>query len=188
MPEIDLDERYTLAADILPESERDAPTVDAEGRRVTSGLAGVVYERLVSHVDHRGTLVEAVNFDRPFWDEPVVYSYCFIVRPGRVKGWGMHRRQADRYFLCAGQLRVVLYDGRTRSPTVGQFSEYFITESSPALLLIPPGVWHGDQNWGAGDAVVMNFPTRPFDRERPDKHRLDPHLGPIPFDWTLPDA
>lgn len=185
---VDLDERYALADDVAPGAERDGVTVDQAGRRVSSGIAGVVYERLTPQVDHRGSLVEGVNFEHPFWDEPVVYSYCFTVRPGRVKGWGMHRLQANRYFLCAGQIRVVLHDGRRRSPTFGAFSEFFITEASPALLLIPPGVWHGDQNWGERDAVVMNFPTRPFDREHPDKYRLDPHSGPIDFDWTLGDS
>ena len=34
----------------------------------------------------------------------------------------------------------------------------------------------------------MNFPTRPFDRESPDKYRLDPHSDEIPFDWSLPDG
>jgi hypothetical protein len=31
----------------------------------------------------------------------------------------------------------------------------------------------------------MNFPTRSFNREEPDKYRIDPYSGEIPFDWTL---
>ena len=34
----------------------------------------------------------------------------------------------------------------------------------------------------------MNFPTEPYDRETPDKYRIDPHSGEIPFDWSLPDG
>jgi len=52
---------------------------------------------------------------------------------------------------------------------------------------IPPGVWHADQNTGDIDAVILNFPTRPYDPADPDKHRIDPHSGEIPFDWTLRD-
>ena len=33
----------------------------------------------------------------------------------------------------------------------------------------------------------MNFPTRPYDHAEPDKYRIDPHSGLIPFDFTLPD-
>ena len=36
--------------------------------------------------------MEMVNFDDPFWEEPVVYAYAFTVSPGRIKGWGMHKR------------------------------------------------------------------------------------------------
>jgi dTDP-4-dehydrorhamnose 3,5-epimerase len=173
---------------VLPPAERDAPTVDADGRKLDAGIEGVRYVRATTHVDHRGSLTEVVNFDNDFWDEPVVYSYCFTIRPGRIKGWGMHLRQADRYFVCAGSLRVVLYDGRTRSPSFGAFAEFHLTDEARSFLLIPPGVWHGDQNWGDRDAVVLNFPTVAYDHASPDKHRLDPHSGAIPFDWSLPDG
>ena len=180
--------RYELADEVEPAAEADAATVDASGRRLTTGIEGVVYSRAISHVDHRGSLTEALNFDHAFWDEPVVYSYCFTIRPGRIKGWGMHRKQADRYFLVTGQVRVVLYDGRVRSPSFGSFAEFHLTDASRGLLLIPPGVWHADQNWGETEAALMNFPTRPFNHADPDKHRVDPHSGLIPFDFTLPDG
>jgi dTDP-4-dehydrorhamnose 3,5-epimerase len=180
--------RYELAREVSPVSDKDQPTVDAAGRRLSTGIEGVNYVRLVPQVDHRGSLTEVVNFDNEFWDEPVLYSYCFTIRPGRVKAWGMHRKQADRYFLAAGQIRVVLYDGRVQSPTYQQFAQFHLTEDSRALLLIPPGVWHGDQNWGEREAVMVNFPTRPFNRDDPDKYRIDPHSGTIPFDWSLPDS
>jgi dTDP-4-dehydrorhamnose 3,5-epimerase len=123
-----------------------------------------------------------------FWAEPVVHAYRITIRPGRIKGWGMHKLQADRYFVCGGRLRVVLYDGRTDSATQGAFDEFAFDETTPALVRIPPGVWHADQNTGDVDATIVNFPTREYDRENPDKYRVDPHSGEIPFDWTLRDG
>ena len=102
--------------EVVPGGVRDVPTVGAAGRR-RPRLEGVVVAPAVVHADHRGTLMEAVNFDDPFWEEPVVYAYAFTVAPGRIKGWGMHKRQTDRYVALAGRLRVVLYDGRPDSPT-----------------------------------------------------------------------
>jgi len=183
-----LERRYALAADVAPSADGDAPTVDAAGRLLATGIEGVVHARTPSHEDHRGSLTEAVNLDHPFWDEPVPYAYAVTIRPGRIKGWGMHRLQADRYFVVAGSVRVVLYDGRRASPSFGAFSEFHFTEASRGLLLIPPGVWHADHNWGDRDVVIINFPTRPYDRERPDKYRIDPHSGEIPFDWRLADG
>ena len=158
------------------------------GRRLAAGLEGVVYARAVSHIDHRGSLTEAVNFDDPFWDEPIVYSYYVTISPGRIKGWGMHRLQADRYFVAQGELRVVLYDGRVKSPTYGRYAQFHFSDASRGRLLIPPGVWHADQNYGETDVVLVNFPTRPYDREYPDKYRIDPESGEIPFDFRLRDG
>jgi dTDP-4-dehydrorhamnose 3,5-epimerase len=172
---------------VVPSGLRDVPTVAAEGRR-RPRLDGVVAEPAVVQADHRGTLMEAVNFDHPFWDEPVVHAYTFTVAPGRIKGWGMHRLQADRYVALAGRLRVVLYDGRPDSPTFHDFAEFFFADEAPGFLRIPPGVWHADQNVGEAACRVINFPTRPFDRDAPDKYRIDPASGEIPFDFTLRDG
>jgi dTDP-4-dehydrorhamnose 3,5-epimerase len=46
-------------------------------------------------------------------------------------------------------------------------------------------VWHADQNTGDRDAVLMNFPTRAYHHDNPDKYRIDPWSDEIPFDWTL---
>ncbi len=172
---------------MVPAGRRDVPTVGAEGRRRVQ-LEGVVVSPGVVHADHRGALMEVVNFDDPFWSEPIVHAYAFTVAPGRIKGWGMHRLQADRYVALAGRLRVVLYDGRPKSQTFQSFAEFYFTEEAPGFLRIPPGVWHADQNIGDAPCRVVNFPTRAFDRDSPDKYRIDPASGEIPFDFTLRDG
>jgi dTDP-4-dehydrorhamnose 3,5-epimerase len=162
----------------------NAPKDVAEG----GGIAGVELVRLTPFADHRGTLTEVFNPEHDFWSEPVVYSYYITIRPSRIKGWGMHLKQADRYFVAAGRVRVVLYDGRVESPTYEQFQQIHFTEEATGLLRIPPGVWHADQNWGDTDVAIVNFPTCRYDHENPDKYRIDPHSGEIPFDWSLRDG
>jgi len=170
-------------------SEKDAPTVDASGRRLDITIAGVEHVRLgPAHVDHRGSLLGVIDTREPFWREPIVYAYRFTILPGRIKGWGMHDHQADRYLIVAGRIRVVLYDGRETSTTYGQINQVHFADEALGLLSIPPGVWHADQNTGATEAVVVNFPTKPYNREDPDKRRLDPHGDEIPFDFALLDG
>jgi dTDP-4-dehydrorhamnose 3,5-epimerase len=173
--------------EVVPSGKRDSPTVGAGGRP-RPRLEGVVVAHAVVNADHRGTLMEAVNFDDPFWEEPVVYAYTFTVAPGRIKGWGMHKLQIDRYVSLSGRLRVVLYDGRPSSPTFERFAEFSFAEEAPGFLRIPPGVWHADQNTGDAPCRVMNFPTRAYERGDPDKYRIDPASGEIPFDFTLRDG
>jgi dTDP-4-dehydrorhamnose 3,5-epimerase len=100
----------------------------------------------------------------------------------------MHDLQTDRYFVVSGSVRVVLFDGRDDSPTSGSFVEVNFTDRTPGLVKIPPGVWHADQNWGETEAHVINFPTRAYDPDNPDKYRIDPHGDAIPFDWSIRDG
>ena len=174
---------------IVPEVARDRPTVDAEGRRIDVTIEGVVVRRLGPiHVDHRGSLLEVMDARDPFWRDPIVYAYRFTVLPGRTKGWGMHELQTDRYLIVSGRLRVVLYDGRRTSTSFEELNQIHFADEAPGLLSIPPGVWHADQNIGDAEAAIINFPTRAYDRAKPDKYRIDPHGGEIPFDFTLRDG
>jgi dTDP-4-dehydrorhamnose 3,5-epimerase len=173
--------------DVVPHAARDVASVDADGAPLVR-IDGVRLVRLTPLIDHRGSMVEVVNFDEPFWREPVVHAYQITILPGRIKGWGMHRLQADRYFAGNGPVRVVLHDGRVESPTHGRFAEFYFGEEAPGLLYIPAGVWHADQSIGDRQALIVNFPTRAYDRANPDKYRIDPHSGTIEFDWILRDG
>lgn len=159
-----------------------------DGTALPSAIDGVVVRRVTIHADHRGTLMPVLDIRHDFWEAPVVYSYCFTIRPGVIKGWGMHEVQMDRYFVACGHIRVVLFDGREESPSRGTIEQIYFTPETPGLVCVPPGVWHADQNWGATDAVILNFPTVPYDPVNPDKHRIDPHAEVIPFDWSLRDG
>jgi dTDP-4-dehydrorhamnose 3,5-epimerase len=177
-----------IAAELTEVAKRDRPTVDAEGRQLGVSIEGVIVERFAPLADHRGSLLPFLDTRKPFWSEPVVYAYEIMIRPGRIKGWGMHELQTDRYFIATGNVRVVLYDGRPAHESHGRIAQFFFTEATPGLVAIPPGVWHADQNWGETDARIVNFPTHPYVHATPDKYRIDPHSDVIPFDWELRDG
>ena len=168
------------AVDVTPPAVRDQP-------HEVPSIDGVQLVRLRTLADHRGTLTQIMG-QAEMWAEPVVHAYRFTIRPGRIKGWGMHKLQADRYFIPDGDVRVALFDGRVDSATHERYDVFSFGLETPALLLIPPGVWHADQNTGSEDVEIVNFPTRAYDPEAPDKYRLDPHSGEIPFDWSLRDG
>ena len=126
----------------------------------------MLIERPVRHVDHRGSLFEAVNPDHPFWSEPIVSCEWVVTAPGMIKGWGMHLESTDRYVLGSGRMRVVLYDGRLDSPTHGRIAQFHFSEQAPGWLRIPCGVWHANQNYGDVDATFVNFPTEAYSLRR----------------------
>ena len=113
--------------------------------------------------------------------DPIVFVYSFTIRPGRIKGWGMHKEHEDRYFVLCGEMEVVLYDPRPDSPTKGQVSKVILSEYDRRIMNVPIGVWHANRNLSQKDLVVVNFPTIPYDHAKPDKYRLPLDTDQIPF-------
>src|SRR5829696_4694164 len=120
-----------VVAAVAAAARRDQPTVTRDGEARPTPIHGVIVERTGMHADARGALVPFMDARELFWSEPVVYAYCFSIRPGRIKGCGMHEHQTDRYFVPFGHVRVALFDGRDGSPTVGAQHEVYFTPETP---------------------------------------------------------
>ena len=160
---------------------QDRQTVTANGEPLAQLPAGVTFREIPTHVDDRGSVVELFDARWGWHPDPLVFAYAFTVRPGKIKGWGLHKRHDDRYFLLQGELEVVLYDERDDSPTRGLVAKIYRTELRRRLMSIPAGVWHADHNIGTRDALVVNFPTIPYDHTNPDKYRLPLDTDRIPY-------
>ena len=168
------------------EGKQDPATVTADGRRLDKLPDGVTFHKIVTHVDGRGTVFEMFDHRWKWHDDPIEFVYCFTIRPGMIKGWGMHKKHDDRYCLMYGELLVVLYDDRPESPTRGVVSEIVLSEFDRRLINIPSGVWHADRNIGPKDAIVVNFPTIQYDHSAPDKYRLPVDTDKIPYRFDQP--
>ena len=79
---------------------------------------------------------------------------------------------------------MVLYDGREDSRTAKEINELYAGDARPALIVIPIGVWHGLQNLGDADALVLNFPSLADDYVDPDHYRLPSDTPEIPYLWN----
>lgn len=159
---------------------RDVQTVTPEGQQLLTLPEGMIVRDLVTHVDDRGTVVEL--FD-PRWGvspDALVFAYQFTIRPGKAKGWGVHRQHEDRYAFLDGELELVFYDAREDSATSGQESRLVLSPHHRKLVTIPRGVWHAERNLGATDVRVVNFPTIMYDHSNPDKYRLPLDTDELP--------
>jgi dTDP-4-dehydrorhamnose 3,5-epimerase len=164
--------------------KQDAQTVTADGARLEPLPDGMVLRDLVTHVDDRGTVCELYDLRWDVHPDPLVFAYTFTIRPGRAKGWGLHRRHDDRYALLAGDLELAFYDAREpgTSSTAGREFRLVLSGHRRQLLTIPAGVWHAERNLGATDVVVVNFPTIPYDHAAPDKYRLPLDTDELPVE------
>lgn len=166
--------------------KKDTQTVTSDGLPVQPIIHGVTFKPVTTHVDDRGFVCEMFDSRWTWHKDPLVFSYTYSIRPGVIKGWGMHKKHEDRYFILFGEMEMVLYDARKDSPTSGMVSKFYLTEFDRKLMNIPAGVWHANRNVGSKDVVVVNFPTICYDHMDPDKYRLPLDTKEIPYQFDNP--
>lgn len=149
-------------------------------------IRGVRIERLRPIPDERGRLMELYS-ERSDLYVGFSHSYVTTAYPGVVKAWHLHREQVDNMAAIHGMVKLVLFDGRDDSPTHGRVNEIFMGTHDPMLVQIPAGVFHGFKCIGGQEALVINFPSRPYRRDDPDEVRIPADSPTIPYDWTRRD-
>ena len=165
----------------MPAPKKDTQTVTPDGVPVAPRIEGLLIRRQAPIEDERGEVCEIYSLAWNIHPGPLVYAYQVMIRPGKVKGWVVHRRQDDRLFLSVGVARFACYDDRADSPSCGQLNVFTISDRSRALVVIPRGVYHAVQNIGTQDLTFINLPTAPYNHADPDKFRLPLKNDLIPF-------
>ena len=150
-------------------------------------IEGVSARQLRVFPDERGRLGEILRRDDPEFQQ-FGQVYFTTAYPGVVKAWHYHRKQTDHFAVVRGHAKIVLYDDREGSPTRGEINEFIVGETQPMLIKIPNLVYHGFKCIGLEECIVINLPTEPYDAAQPDEHRVDPHTGGIPYDWSRKDG
>lgn len=111
--------------------------------------------------------------------------YVSLNYPEVIRAWHYHKRQTDIFCVVNGMAKVVLYDSRKDSPTKGEINEFFIGENNPALVKIPPEVLHGYKTIGGEPALLLNFPTEVYDKNKPDEYRVPYDSKEVPYNWDI---
>lgn len=169
---------------MIESARKDGQLVTGDWQFLLDEIDGVIL-REVRHVprDH-GVITELYRSE---WDPtglPVAHSYQSRLFPGAIGAWSCHAKSVDRLFVNQGHVKVVLFDGREESPTYGQVREVHCGDVRPTFIVIPVGIWHGIQNLGTGDALMVNFPTVAYDYADPDHYRLEWNSPEIPYTWN----
>ena len=145
-------------------------------------ISGVEVRPLTQIPDERGKVMHMVRRDTPGIPE-IGEIYFSCVYPGAVKGWHCHTRMTLRYAVPVGNIKLVLFDERAGSPTLGEIQEIFLGPDNYCLVTIPPGVWNGFKGIGTSMALVANAATIPHDPSEILRRDLsDPS---IPYDWSI---
>lgn len=132
--------------------------------------------------EKRGRLMEILRSDDALFKK-FGQVYITTAYPKVVKAWHYHKKQTDHFTCVKGRIKLALFDARKKSSTYGQINEFFLSLEEAQLIQIPPNVLHGFKCVSREETIVINVPTRPYNRQNPDEYRIDPFDNNIPYDW-----
>jgi dTDP-4-dehydrorhamnose 3,5-epimerase len=144
-------------------------------------IEGLVVHDIRAVPTSYGHLGEVWRADWKLDGEGVDQVFSSTLNPGAVSAWHSHGKTIDRLTVVCGQVLIVLYDGRRSSPSYGTVNEWRIGSVRRALLVVPPGVWHGVKNEGDQPAVLLNAVDQAYRYEGPDHWSLPADTAEIPY-------
>jgi dTDP-4-dehydrorhamnose 3,5-epimerase len=162
---------------------KDRQSITADWVPLAQLIAGVQIREVKNVLKDNGVLTEIFRLDWNLDSGAVQQVFQVALEPGSLSAWHTHRLATDRLFITHGQMKIVLFDGREDSPTRGCVNELRFGIARPALVIVPPGVWHGVQNLSGGPGTVLNVVDRAYRYEDPDHWRLPPDTPEIPYSF-----
>lgn len=145
-------------------------------------IEGVIIKRLDRFPDERGTVSHMLKYtDKEFIKFGEIYFSS--VHPNAIKAWHLHKKMILNYVCISGNIKLVLCDDRSDSPTYRKIQEIFIGEDDYCLVQIPNGVYNGFKAVGDRTAIVANCSTLPYDPK--EITRLPFNTGHIDYNWEI---
>lgn len=138
--------------------------------------------QLVTHMDDRGYLTEILRSVDPHFTK---FGQVYLVgdlKRGTIRAFHKHNVLWDWFFISHGSAKFVFSDDRKESSTYLQQEVLVIGDRSPAVIAVPPGVFHG---WMAleDDTQLISIASEVYNRENPDEIRVAPDtFGDV---WTI---
>ncbi len=150
-------------------------------------IEGVQVVPLTARYDDRGYLIEIARQAGGTEPHCVVHRFGQVylvgdMARGTVRAFHKHAELWDWFFISHGSAKFVLVDDRDESPTKGEKMTIVVGERKPALIVVPPGVYHG---WMSleDDTQMVSIASHPYNREQPDEVRIPPDaFGDV---WTV---
>jgi dTDP-4-dehydrorhamnose 3,5-epimerase len=134
-------------------------------------ISGVQVKPLTQILDERGKVMHMIRRDDPdFLEFGEIYFSC--VYPGAVKAWHNHTAMTLRYAVPVGNLKLVLFDDRSGSPTRGEIQEIYLGADNYCLVTVLPRIWNGFKGIGPTMTLVSNCATPPRSPGNPQARSL----------------
>jgi dTDP-4-dehydrorhamnose 3,5-epimerase len=174
---------------LLPGAKRRTQSVTSGWDFVGQPLIdGVVVHEVRNVPTGYGYLTELYRSDWHTDDQPVDQVFQSVLAPGTISAWHVHGETVDRLFVTHGRMLLALFDARPDSPTHGLVNEFRFGTVRPALVVVPPAVWHGVKNVGWEPGFLVNAVDRAYAYEDPDHYAVPVDSPHVPYDIVAAGA
>lgn len=150
-----------------------------------AGIEGVRIEDLKIIDAPGGPVLRMLRGDEleTFFPDGIGEVYFSEVEPGAVKAWKLHTKQHGLFAVPVGRIKLVLFDARAESSTLGVISGFDLGRpDNYKLLRIPRGVWYGFKCVSKTSALICNCADMEHD---PGECLRKPVNDPeIPYNWA----
>tara|TARA_R110002124_G_scaffold225213_2_gene390580 strand:- start:789 stop:1319 length:531 start_codon:yes stop_codon:yes gene_type:complete len=164
---------------------KDPQSITAQWTPTNQALIdGVQVKEVKNVLKNNGHLTEIYREDWGLDDLHVSQIFQVSLLPGGISAWHAHEITTDRIFVNTGSIKVVLYDGREGSPTFGKINEFRCGALRPMLIVVPPKVWHGVQNFTSQPASLLNIVDKAYQYNDPDHWRIPLDTEEIPYTFS----
>ncbi|MCE6989109.1 dTDP-4-dehydrorhamnose 3,5-epimerase family protein [Dyadobacter sp. CY323] len=173
-------QKWTVANSI-----KDSKSITAQWSLTNFALIdGVSVKEVKNVLKNNGHLTEIYRQDWELDDLPVGQIFQVSLNPNGISAWHAHEITTDRIFVNTGSIKVVLYDAREDSSTYGMVNEFRCGALRPMLIIVPPKVWHGVQNYTSEPAALLNIVDKAYQYDDPDHWRIPLDSPEIPYKFS----
>ena len=129
--------------------------------------------------DDRGAVLHMLRSDAADF---IGFGECYFseIKPGAVKAWKLHRKQTQNFAVPVGRIKLVLFDRRLDSRTLGRVQVIELGRPDAYYRIrISPGIWYGFSCISSEPALLVNCADLRHDRLESDN--LDFYHPDFPY-------
>ncbi|MDQ2730488.1 MAG: spore coat protein [Armatimonadota bacterium] len=107
-----------------------------------------------------------------------------LLYPGVYKAWHRHKLQTDFWVILHGMAKLGVFDEKRRDEPGYRGETFILGEKQPAVLIVPPSLWHGLTCVGNQPCGLLYYVTHVYDPRSPDEERAGHDAFPS-FQWDI---
>ncbi len=144
-------------------------------------IADIEITKLKQIMDERGKIMHMMRVDNPIFKK-FGEIYFSTVKPEFIKAWHLHKEATLNYACIKGKVKLVLFDDRKESKTLGEYQELILSPEDYFMVTIPPLVWNGFKGIDQEESIIANCMSIPHDeKEMARKEILDKKFN---YNWS----